>query len=48
MHRVFTNEDVIEYPVNVPAEDVELFEEEDIEYRDGTLVKVQWNHAHFG
>ena len=39
MHRIFTNKDVIEYPVNVPAEDVELFEEEDIEYRDGTLVK---------
>jgi hypothetical protein len=30
---------VVEYPANIPAGDVELVEEEDIEYKDGRLVK---------
>ena len=39
MHRSISNNDVVEYPINIPEEDVELTEEEDIEYKDGRLVK---------
>ena len=39
MHRSITSGDVVEYPANIPAGDVELMEEEDIEYKDGRLVK---------
>ncbi|CAI8009366.1 hypothetical protein GBAR_LOCUS6308 [Geodia barretti] len=39
MHRSISNDDVVEYPANIPAGDVELVEEEDIEYKDGRLVK---------
>ena len=39
MHRSISNNDVIEYPMDIPDKDVELTEEEDIEYRDGRLVR---------
>ena len=39
MHRSVSSDDVVEYPTNIPARDVELVEEEDIEYRDGKLFK---------
>ena len=39
MHRSISREDVMEYPTHIPVEDVDLVEEEDIEYRDGKLFK---------
>ena len=39
MHRIITSEDVMEYPMHVPPRDVQLIKEDDIEYRDGRLVK---------
>ena len=39
MHRTFTSDDVIEYAMHTPNREVQLVEEEDIEYRDGRLYK---------
>lgn len=39
MHRIITSEDVIEYPMQVNSKDIQFVKEEDIEYRDGKLVK---------
>ena len=39
MHRIITSEDVMEYPMHTPPRDVQLVKEEDIEYRDGRLVR---------
>ena len=39
MHRTVTNDDVIEYAMHTPNREIQLVEEEDIEYRDGRLYK---------
>lgn len=39
MHRTISSGDVMEYPMHVPTQDIDLIKEEDIEYRDGRLVK---------
>ena len=39
MHRTITSADVMEYSTEIPARDVDLVEEEDIEYRSGRLIK---------
>lgn len=39
MHRIITSEDVIEYPMQANRKDIQLVKEEDIEYKDGQLVK---------
>ena len=39
MHRTITSADVMEYSTEIPARDVDLVEEEDIEYRSGQLIK---------
>jgi hypothetical protein len=39
MHRSIRSYDVLEYSSNIGAQDVHFYEEDDIEYRDGTLIK---------
>ena len=39
MHRTIDSEDIIEFPMHIPTRDVTLHEEEDIEYKDGRLIK---------
>ncbi|CAI8021652.1 hypothetical protein GBAR_LOCUS12822 [Geodia barretti] len=39
MRRTIDSEDIIEFPMHIPTRDVKLHEEEDIEYKDGRLIK---------
>ena len=39
MHRSIKSKDVFEYSSNIGAQDVLFYEEDDIEYRNSTLVK---------
>ena len=39
IHRTVTSDDILEYSSGIPTRDVQLQEEDDIEYRDGRLVK---------
>ena len=39
IHRTVNSEDVIEYASHVPPREVQFHEEDDIEYREGKLVK---------
>jgi len=39
MHHTVMTEDVVEYPMHVPPQDIQLVKEEDVEYREGRLSK---------
>ena len=39
IHRTVNSQDVIEYASHVPPQEVQFHEEDDIEYREGKLVK---------
>ena len=43
IHRTVTSDDILEYSSGIPTRDVQLQEEDDIEYRDGRLVKSSGN-----
>ena len=43
IHRTVTSEDVLEYSSGVHTRDVQLREEDDIEYRDGRLFRSSGN-----
>lgn len=38
MHRIITSNDVIDYAVHIPGDDMVLDKEEDVEYKDGVLT----------
>ena len=39
MHRTVTSDDVLRFPNDISPRDIQFHEEDDIEYRDGRLIK---------